>query len=88
MFSSIISGIIDGIISAAVKWLQGIQQRREDVATGRAEQHTADVEATISEAKENAEIHEHVEAMDDKSVDDALERLRLDAAKGSPASGS
>jgi hypothetical protein len=81
---TIISAIIDGLIGAALKYLQALQQRRDDVAKGRAEQHTADVEATVSEAKDAAKIKENVAAESDAAVDADLERLRHNA---SPTAG-
>lgn len=76
MFSTIISAVIDGVLSAAVKWLQYIQQRREDVQHGKEQQHTADVEATVSEAKDNAEIREQVQAEPVSAAADDIDRLR------------
>ncbi len=77
-----ISWIIDGIISAGIKWLQSLQQRREDKDAGRKEQHTADVEATNKEAQNVAVIREQVQTMDDSALDADLERVRHDAASG------
>lgn len=83
MFGTIISSVIDGILSAAVKWLRAMQQRREDVQKGRQEQHTADVEATVKEATDNAKIREQVEAGTVDAAADDLDRLRRNAASGS-----
>jgi len=76
MFGSILSAIVDGLLSAAIRWLQGIQQRREDRQAGKMEQHTADVEATVKEATDNAKVRENVQAESDAQLNDDLNRLR------------
>lgn len=82
IISSVLTAIVDKLISAGIAWLQALQQRRADRIQGMKEQHAADVEATVKEATDNAIIQDQVKAAPISSIDADLERVRRDAAAG------
>ena len=70
---TIISAIIDGVLSAAISWLQGIAEKRQLVKTGQAQQAAAGKPAQAAKA-ETAMAQAEADAP--KTPDAALQRLK------------
>lgn len=79
MISEIFSGIVDGVISAGIAWLERLQQRRADKQAGKLEQKAADDEATIKEAQNASVIKDRVQGASDSELDAYLRSLRDDS---------
>lgn len=78
----IVKALSDSLLSAALKLLQDEMAKRQLVSQGRLEQHTADLENSLKDAKDAAKTDEGVRALDDAGLDAGLERMRQSAAGG------
>lgn len=82
MIAMLLKALSDSLLSALFNFIQAELQKRALVAQGRADQHIADLSATVQEAKHAAKIQEDVARLDDAGLDAGLERVRDNAAPG------
>jgi hypothetical protein len=78
----IIKSLSDSLLASVFKFIQDEMQKRALVAQGRAEQHTADLAASVKEGRDAAATDESVRALDDSQLDAGLEQVRRNAAAG------
>lgn len=76
MLGSIISGLVQGFISGILKPILAYFQRRQDIATGKLEQHSADQDSAIQDARNAVKAENQANASSDAELDARLERLR------------
>lgn len=83
MFVGLLGSLIDSVVKAAFSYFSSVMEKRGLIQQGEAQQHSADLEATVKESADASQIREQVQAMPVSAVDADLERLRRDAASGS-----
>lgn len=82
ILAMIVKALSDSLLQAAANLIQGEMQKRQLVAQGEAQQHTADLEQSVKEATSAAATDEKVVALDDARLNSGLQRVR-DTAAGS-----
>ena len=84
MFATIISALTDSLLKGVFNLISQELEKRNLIAQGKAQQYAADLQASVQQAKDAAQIREQVAASPDSAVDADLERLRRNAASGHP----
>lgn len=82
MLSMIISALSDSLLKAAFGWITSELEKRNLIAQGKAQQYTADLQATAKEATDATQIRSQVQSEPDSALDADLERLRQPPASG------
>lgn len=78
----VIKALSDSLLQAVFGFIQQEMQKRALVAQGRADQHIADLAASVKEGSDVAKTEEGVAALSDDQLDAALRRVRDSAAAG------
>jgi len=71
-----IKALSNDLVQAVFGMISNELEDRKLIAQGKAAQYTADLQASIQQARDAAVIMEQVAAMPISDVDDRLERLR------------
>lgn len=89
MFASIIAKVIAALGNDVLQWIGGMiateQAKRQNIATGKLEQHAADSDASIKDAQDAAKVTETVRAESPDDLDRDLERVRHGQPPAAPA---
>lgn len=76
VLKSVLGSVADSFLTQVFGLLKDEMNRRNLLEQGREQQHAADLEKTVTQAKEAASIDESVRALDDAGLDAGLERMR------------
>lgn len=76
MWVSILSAFTDSLLRQVFCLISQELEKRNLIAQGRAAQYAADLQASVTQAKDAAQIREQVQASPDSAVADDLDRLR------------
>lgn len=79
----VVPGLADDALQALSSFVTAEIAKRDAVAQGQAQQHTADLEASLKDAKNAAEIQESVDRDSAAQLDAGLERVRNNATASS-----
>lgn len=76
MWASILSAFTDSLLRQVFSLISQEMEKRQLISQGKAEQYQADLQASVTQAKDAAQIREQVQASPDSAVADDLDRLR------------
>lgn len=80
MWASILGAFTDSLLKQVFSLISQELEKRNLIAQGRAAQYAADLQASVTQAKDAAIVMEQVNAMPVSDVDAQLERLRHPAS--------
>lgn len=72
----IVKYLTDDVVTAIFNLITGEMHDRGLIAQGQAQQHTSDLQATVKESTDAAEIRGQVQGEPDSALDADLERLQ------------
>jgi hypothetical protein len=76
MLATIISALTDSLLKQLFSFISQELEKRNLIAQGKAAQYTADLQASVQQAKDAAVIRESVATKSDSAVADDLDKLR------------
>lgn len=82
LLSTIVPALADSALKALFSFVSSELEKRNLIAQGKAQQYTADLQATVREATDATQIRDQVQSEPVSALDVDLEQLR----RSSPAS--